>query len=281
MNSARRATAFCLAVLVAELACKGSPAPVTPNLTPTPVPPIPTSAPVALSCPLGHADAQCDSHSDRTFLGELNAALDRVIARHPELFNLAEFTGPGQYHILKVPEFINAVVAELNAAGLCAESLDQQNVKIKAGNDYSERYAIVTSRGFIRRDNGAYLETCRPASFPLSNADYIDRVRVGFFNFQCNDQRTPPEYTDFILPMPCLGFVTATPKDKNLVSVPRSIHGNNITWELVDGAGVIRLIPDPTGEEFNMLVDPVRPGHFVLCATVLGKRGCLVADVVQ
>jgi hypothetical protein len=274
----RRLLCVATALAAAGMSCKRSSLPLTP-VTPSPTAVL-TAPPVTLSCALGTLQSQCDAHQARTFLPDLDAALDRLVARRPDLFNLQKSTGPGVYLVVKLKEYLDGVVAELGASGLCAESFDLQTVKIKSGNDYSERYDVVTPYGYMRRDASAYVETCRPAIFPVAPADYIDRVHVGFYAYECDGGRAWPPFDDFQLPMPCTGYVTATPKDKNFVSVPAVVHGNDIQWELLDGAGVVEIRPDPTGEKFNLLLDPVRPGHIYLCATVLGKKGCMTADVV-
>lgn len=275
----RRPLHMALAVAAMGIGCSGSSVPLTAPAIPVPTAVV-TGPPVTLSCPLGTLKSQCDAHQARTFLPDLDAALDRLIARRPDIFNLNKSTGSGQYLIVKLKEYLDGIVAELGAAGLCAESFDMQTVKIKSGSEYSERYDVVTAYGFMRRDASAYVETCRPAIFPVEPADYIDRVRVGFYYYDCDGGRPWPPFDDFKLPMVCTGYVTATPKDQNFVSVPAAVHGSAIEWELLDGAGVVGIRPDPTGETFNLLLEPIRPGHIYLCATVLGKKGCMTADVV-
>jgi hypothetical protein len=279
MRRAAVSKALCAAALALLTGCSGSSVPLIPPASPSPTA-VTTAPPVTVSCPLGTLESQCDGHQAHTFLPDLNAAMDRLIAKRPELFDLKNSKGGGVYGIKRLKDYLDGLVAELGAAGLCAESFDLQTVKIKSGNDYSERYNVVTDYGYVRRDDKAYLETCRPAIFPVNPADYIDRVRVGFYRYECLDGRVWPPFDDFQMPMACTAYVTATPKDKNFVSVPAVVHGNEIEWELLDGAGVVGIRPDPTGEKFNLVLEPIKLGHVYLCATVLGKRGCMTADVV-
>jgi hypothetical protein len=79
------------------------------------------------------------------------------------------------------------------------------------------------------------------------------------------------------MPLGCDGFVTATPKQRNDDDVPAWIHGTEIAWKLRSGDDMVRVEPDPRfSNPFNRILRPTGTvGGFVLCATVLGKEGCL------
>jgi len=102
-------------------------------------------------------------------------------------------------------------------------------------------------------------------------------VRVSFFSFECNPGVAAPPLAEGKLPLGCDGFVTATPKQRNGTDVPPWVHGTAIEWELRDGQEVVRVDPDSYfSNPFNRILRTSgRVDGFVLCATVLGKQGCL------
>jgi hypothetical protein len=143
----------------------------------------------ASSCPIGKGsvDAPCQKLSPR-LLDQLQAAIDRLVRDHPEIFNRADEDGAhsGQYLVLKSDEYLDGVISNLRAAGLCAErTMDRERIVAKITNDFSEEWDVITSRGYIRRGRGSYIQTCTPASFPIDPQDVIHYVRTVFFGFEC------------------------------------------------------------------------------------------------
>lgn len=72
-------------------------------------------------------------------------------------FNPQEEAGAntGQYRVLDRATYVDGVIANLRAAGLCAErAIDRERVLVKSGNAFSEERDILGSSGFIRR--GSY-----------------------------------------------------------------------------------------------------------------------------
>jgi hypothetical protein len=118
-----------------------------------------------------------------------------------------------------------------------------------------------------------------PASFPLTPAQVIHRVRVAFYSIRCADGRTPPRNGEGLLPVDCTGLVTATPKKKDETDLDSRIHGPEILWEL-EQAGEHVTIEDFPDVDFNKFVRGRDPGDFRLCATVQTHRGCLDGTVV-
>jgi hypothetical protein len=261
----------------------------TPAASPTsparPTPPTEPTAPpaVASSCPIG--DGTLDTHCaamPSAYVGAIDGAITALTRTRPEIFNLSEEAGPGQYRVMKLDAYIAGVVDELRKAGFCAEAPDLQSVLIKKDNELSERYAIVTSAGFVRRGEGSYRESCRPAIFPVPDAAHIASIRVAFYGIQCPDGRTPPDNAEKILPIGCTGTATATPKDRNNRDVDAKIHGSEIFWQLQQGEGENNVrISDFPGQPFNKFVDGLAEGYFGLCASVKGVTGCLGATVVR
>jgi hypothetical protein len=258
-----------------------------PVATPTPVvtaTPAPDSGSSASSCPLGPGDAtaSCSRRSPQ-LTAALEAAIDRLVRERPTLFNTKEEAGDGQYRVLDAEAYLDGLVANLRAAGLCAErSLDRERVVVKSSNAFSEEWDVLSAQGFIRRGSYSYQQSCEPASFPVAAADLVSFVWVGFFAIQCNGATTAPGLGDKLLPVACDGYVTATPKLRNGRDVPSWVHGDQVTWHVRDGAELASVDPDwRFGNEFNRIVRPTGGvGDFSICATVLGKMGCLNARIV-
>jgi len=260
----------------------------------TPAQPGPTVAPPALpsptpgtgagggSCPLGKGDpeADCDQGSPR-LQPAAEAAIDALLQKRPELFDTSQENGAGtrQYRVLDGQAYVDGVIGNLHSAGLCAErTIDGERVALKSSNEFSEEWDLLTANGFIRRGVFAYRKTCTPASFPLDPAEVVAVVRTGLWAYECNPPVATPPLVEGKVPLGCAGHVTATPKTRDGRPVPAAIHGPDIQWELREGALVVTLEEDwrfPENPFNKMLVPRGRLGRFVVCATVLGREGCL------
>ena len=154
------------------LSCNDSDPPVTPDpvvppaAVPTPTPP-PTPPPPAatLGCnmPPGTFNENCVRLSP-AFLDQVNAAIDRVVARKPELFNLDDSRGPGGYFVKDPDAYHHEVLVELRAAGFCAVK-DHNEIGVKVDNSMNDQFHIMLSSFHIRRGETSYRTTCRPAWF--------------------------------------------------------------------------------------------------------------------
>jgi hypothetical protein len=215
----------------------------------------------------------------------MEAAIDLLVRERPEIFNRQEEAGEntGQYRVLAASEYLDGLVANLRAAGLCAErTLDRERIVAKSTNSFSEEWDVLSSSGFIRRGRYSYVHTCTPAAFPFERQDVIAYVRTAFFSFECNPGVVAPHPREGRMPVGCDGFVTASPKQRNDDNVPAYVHGPDIEWELRDGDDVVRMEADPRfSNPFNKILRPTGVvGGFVLCATVLGKEGCLNGQTI-
>jgi len=289
MTPARGSFLVALAALGAW-SCGGASSPLSPA-TPTPVPQ-PTPTPVAdggvsaNSCPIGKGSvsASCQKLSPQ-LLPQVEAAIDRLVREHPETFNKEEEAGAGtaQYRVLAADAYLDGLVEDLRAAGLCAErTMDRERIVAKSTNAFSEEWDVLTSSSFIRRGRYSYVHTCTPASFPVDPADVIAYVRTVFFGFECSPGFVPPRQGERRIPVGCDGYVTATPWTQDGQKVPSWIHGPDVDWDLRKGTEVVRVDPDwRFGNPFNRVVRPTGVvGDFVLCATVLGKEGCLNGSTI-
>jgi len=233
---------------------------------------------------MGDVDASCSKTSPQ-LTAAVEAAIDRLVAEKPSLFNTSEeqgAAGSGQYRVRDAEAYLDGLVANLRAAGLCAErTLDRERIVVKSQNAFSEEWDVLTSQGFVRRTRNAYKQSCTPSSFPVAVEDLVSFVWVGLFAIECNAPTTAPDLGLKAIPMACDGWITATPKLKDRRDVPPSLHGNEVRWFLRDGENLVDVDPDyKYANEFNRVLRPKGVGYFSVCATVLGKTGCMNANTV-
>jgi len=162
------AVAVILAASSLSVCGKKSPTDNTPATPPpTTAPPATQPTPVATSCDrLGYVSPSnsCSSQGP-TFLPQLERAMDRLIAEHPEIFKLSESSGNGQYRVVSTGRYYVGLVKNLEAQGLCA-GFDGEELGIKDSNAFNDQYHVMTSAFFMRRGQGSYRTTCTPAVFP-------------------------------------------------------------------------------------------------------------------
>ena len=169
------------AAALAAASCGGGGAtPAVPG-SPTVAAPDPAPAPAsggesasANSCPIGKGspDAACAKGSPQ-LLAAVESAIDRLVRDRPELFNLQEesVAGTGQYRVLDKEAYVDGVLANLRAAGMCAgRSLDLELVQVKSTNAYSEDFDIWTSSGFVRRGGGRLPADLHAGGLPARGA---------------------------------------------------------------------------------------------------------------
>ena len=257
-------------------ATPGEPAPA-PEPTPFPGGQPVWIPPGTFDCALGpgNKDAACNAEPPQ-FAADVNAAVDRVLAEQLHLFPNSDITervrDEGPIHI--------AVARILQAQGYCA-GWDVIDLQVRDSNDFAEHYDLFDARGFFYQDPGRRVRsTCRPASFPLTAAERIHSIRVGFYRIECPAGVTKPPNSSGRLPVGCLGLVTATPKDKHFGDVDARIHGPYVNWELVQRRGFVAMRDDER-TPFNKALRAHGPGSFSLCATVQGVTGCLEGTVPE
>jgi hypothetical protein len=171
MRSLSRA-ALAVASLVVLSCNQRTPPPVEPDPvvppaaapTPTPVPAhTPTPAPAGCGAGPGTMNDNCLRLSP-AFLEDVDAAINRVVARRPELFNFDDERGRGGFYVNDSDEYYREVVHELRHAGFCAVA-DGGEVAVKVDNSMNDQFHIMISSGHIRRGEASYRATCRPAWF--------------------------------------------------------------------------------------------------------------------
>jgi len=97
------------------------------------------------------------------FLDTVQAAISGVLASHPEWFDLAD----GSPFVLEVESYMNQVVADVGATGLCSirDPNAGDEIVVKHDNEYAENFDILTAEGYARYGDGIYTSTCAPAWF--------------------------------------------------------------------------------------------------------------------
>ena len=156
------------------MACGGDspmappPAPPTPEPPPVTAPPAPPAPPNPLTaCGVGPGRGTGDDcpRTSPSHLADVDAAINRVVAAHPEWFNLNDQRGRDGFLVVNSDAYYQHVVAELGAAGLCARVDGGQEIAVKSNNDSNDQYHIMLSSRHIRRGDASYRATCYPAWF--------------------------------------------------------------------------------------------------------------------
>jgi hypothetical protein len=263
-----------------------SPAPPvqSPAAPSTPTPPPASGGSVDAVCrAIGYGTPKvgCDHVEIATMLPLMESAIDQLVKTRPQIFDTDSQMGDGGYRVLDEKAYFDGMQTTLAGLGVCSQTDGSgTNLQVKNENELDETYAILNSKGFIRRGWGSYLKSCIPSSFPLSPADQFAYVRTAFFGFKCDPGIvTPPPFQGDLLVV-CSGIVTATPKDANGLNTPASVHGNDVSWNLRSGAENVSVYPAGDGNIFNYIVQARQVGTFSLCATVKGVEGCLNGRVV-
>ena len=140
---------------------KPTPTPA-PNPTPTPDSPPPTGGNCGLP-PSNNPNPSCSMQSS-SLLGKVDKAITQVTQQQPGIFDVNNKVCENCYYVKNPGKFTSAVVANLNAMGLCAQ-YDGEELAVKASNSSSEQFDILLSSGHIRRGAGSYRLTCQPSWF--------------------------------------------------------------------------------------------------------------------
>lgn len=138
-----------------------APAP-TPDAGPTPPPEAPPPSARSCGLPPMRDHGNCRKESP-VFLNDVEKAIDQSVAEHPEYFNLKDKTCGNCYKVVNVKGYEAALVQNLGRRGLCAVAGEE--VGVKNTNTFNEQYDLLLSSLYIRRGEGSYQVTCRPAAF--------------------------------------------------------------------------------------------------------------------
>lgn len=142
---------------------KPSPSPGTPSPSPTPSPtPSPNSAGCNLP-PGGGSGNNCERTSP-SFLETVDAVIDQIVRDEPQIFDLTDAKCGNCYKVRDTQRFVSRVLELLHGRGLCAIH-DGEELAVKNTNEFNDQYDILTAENYLRRGDGSYRSTCRPAWF--------------------------------------------------------------------------------------------------------------------
>lgn len=253
----------------------------TPTAAPTapPATPPPTSALSACSRLERVVEKSACNVTSGSLTNEVSDAIDRVIGNRPDLFELGATNTSGDPHIKDQEGYYQAVIAELDKAGICAARVGSTELDIHVTNSYnfSDRFQIMTGYAYPWRGKKSYVESCTPAALPkaeINSVDWIFVTAYGTLNCNPNEKITNPFVSGnkAEIPIQCEASVTATPKTWGGLDVPEDISGTEVEWVLVEGDFVFW---EWETKQFNVTLSPRYPGPAKLCATIKGVTGCL------
>jgi hypothetical protein len=98
------------------------------------------------------------------YLQVVDEAIDDTVHRHPEYFDLNDIQGAGGYRVLSLGGLTVGVIESLDRMGYCGGQYGEE-LAVKQNNNYSENFALTSSKGYVRRGSSTYRSTCTPASF--------------------------------------------------------------------------------------------------------------------
>ncbi len=126
-------------------------------------PACPTTEPIDCSPGSGTGKgAECYGATS-CFLRTVQNAINGVVRDNPTWFDASA----GPTHVLQVELYMDAVVAVLDAGGLCAmrDPNAGDEIVVKHDNGFSENFDILTASEDVRSGGGIYTSTCAPAWF--------------------------------------------------------------------------------------------------------------------
>jgi len=171
-RTCRRSASVLTAALLALSCGGGGSSPATPSTPSTKVSPTPApTIGVGASCRFGQGTIDTDCEKSVTlFQPDVNSAIDLLITQKPSVFDLNDSPAPGIFKVVDPKGFVNGIVANLIAAGFCAQpdyDYPLERINAKNSNDFSEDFDLISSTGYLRRGSGSYRQTCTPAAFPV------------------------------------------------------------------------------------------------------------------
>ncbi len=193
MRGAVRLLLGAVVVVTALASCGGGSSPAAPpNPAPAPVA-VMYSVPSACRLGLGDPSATCGQGGSPQLLPLVETAIDTVVHQKPWLFDFKDVSAPNTnlYRVLDAEGYLDGVVSALVQQGACAQrdpgDVYSERILVKTSRDFSEKYDILTSTGYIRRGSGSFIDSCSPASFPVQRAPDVPPTTSG-----CGKPYPPP-----------------------------------------------------------------------------------------
>jgi len=179
---------------LASSCCGGAREGATGASTPPPAAAPAGGAPASPTCALGagSATAACARESSR-LVDPVMAAMDALLRQRPGLFDVSD-ASPAEsdnYRVLDKDAYLAGLVANLQAAGLCAQrdpdDYNYEQLQVKSENGFSENFDVLLGDGYMWHNGAAYRATCVPASFPVERGADLPAVGSG-----CGRPYPPP-----------------------------------------------------------------------------------------
>ncbi len=172
----RRRSRCALPALLAVLALSCGHSNSSPSTPASPTPPVSTSPtpPPAYVCPLGKGSTttECSRATPTQLLDAVNTAIEQVAQKTKGVLDttVQDPKNSGQYRILDPKAYVDGVIGNLRAAGMCADpdyDFPTTRISVKSSNDFSEDFVIVYHGEYAQRGPGSYKQSCSPAAFPV------------------------------------------------------------------------------------------------------------------
>lgn len=120
-------------------------------------------APSPAGCSLAPSTEIACGRPDPLFLGDVEGAIDLVMAQRPELFDPSQ-TSNGGVLVRDLDAYTAAVMQVLTQRGYCAIH-DGEEIQVKRSNEFTEHYDINYADRYTRRGPNSYRGACYPAAF--------------------------------------------------------------------------------------------------------------------
>ena len=131
-------------------------------------PDAPPPAPAARRRPAAPSDrapsTRTASARARPSSSEVDAAINRVVARRPELFNIERRARSRRLRVLR-PRRVSPRGDGRAAPGRLLRGEGPNEIGVKIDNSLNDQFHIMVSSGHVRRGEASYRSTCRPAWF--------------------------------------------------------------------------------------------------------------------
>jgi hypothetical protein len=124
----------------------------------------PPPAPGVCSLPPSNPTNPTCTSASPLLEGQVEAALDAVTERFPELFDFDDTRCETCYLVKDPRRYVDEVIRQLNRQGLCTDGV-REELGVKSSNDFSEQYDIILASEHMRRAPSSYRGVCRPAIF--------------------------------------------------------------------------------------------------------------------
>lgn len=116
-------------------------------------------------CKLPPSSEVACGRPDPQFMGDVEGAIDQVMAQKPALFNFDDRApGTGWPAVTDMLAYENAVIDALASKNYCGK-FDGEEIQIKRTNEFTEHYDINYADKYIRRGPGIFRGSCYPAAF--------------------------------------------------------------------------------------------------------------------